>query len=129
MKKSWFALQAAKATAEGAELLGRQTRQGRALGLFLEDNDRRMAQRLAFLGAALEALQTLTRQHPDLCVMILHHTRKGRGDSPGESVSGTHGSAAADKRSVSRSAACQALAALEKRGYLGSNRGEYFIVG
>lgn len=269
MKKSWLALQACKAAAEGGEMLGQSTREGRALGLFLEDNDRRMAQRLAFLGAermsaeardrlhvcytwpkgvagvaalqewmtqhpdtilividvlqkfrsehdprsnayaadyaALEALQGLARQHPDLCILILHHTRKGRGDSPGESVSGTFGitgaadayvileagpepntakahidgrdwelwthdfvwrfedgigwthvqaitesdsltqtqrewlelvrskgrvtpTEAAIERSVSKSAACQMLAGLEKRGHLGSDRGAYFIV-
>jgi hypothetical protein len=156
--------------------------------------------------AALEVLQSLARKYPDLCILILHHTRKGRDDdSPGESVSGTHGitgaadayiilkpgpepntakvhidgrdweqwihdfiwrfedgvgwthastvteddgltatqrewldlvrtkgrvtpSEAANERSVSKSAACQMLAGLERRGHLGSDRGAYFVV-
>ena len=158
-KKSWLALQVVKAVAEGGELLGRPTRQGRGLGLFLEDNDRRMAQRLAFLGAqrmtadararmhmaytwpkgsegvtalrdwmrqwpdtivivvdvlqkfrsehdprasayaadyaALEGLHALTRDYPGLCILVLHHVRKAKGDSPAETISGTNGLAGA----------------------------------
>jgi hypothetical protein len=270
MRKSWFALQAMKAGAEGSELLGRPTRLGPTLGIFLEDNDRRMQQRLAFLGspsmlpdarerlhivyawpkgdagvkalrawlqrqpdttlividvlqkfredqdprtnayagdyAALETLHALARQYPDLTLLVVHHTRKGRGDSPGETVSGTHGitgaadayvilepgpeantakvhidgrdweswthdfvwrfdegcgwvhvrniteldslsasqrdwlelvrqhgritpTAAADERSVSQSAASQMLAKLAKLGFLGVERGTYFVLG
>jgi AAA domain len=153
-KKSWLALQAAKAAAEGGEMLGMQTRKGRALGLFLEDNERRMKHRLAFLGgekmapealarlhvtfawpkgepgvaalrdwmgrypdtilividvlqkfrseqnsrasayshdyAALESLQALARDYPDLCILVLHHTRKAAATLPAEKVSGTN---------------------------------------
>lgn len=49
-RKSWLALQAAIATANGTEMMGRWPRQARVLGLFLEDNAIRMRRRLEFLG-------------------------------------------------------------------------------
>lgn len=267
MKKSWFALQAMVAAASGGELLGKHATAGRALGVMLEDNDRRMAARLKFLGAdqlpaeararlhfayswprgaagvaalrawmaehpdtgiividvlqrfrgdqdsrkgayaadyeALEELHGLARQHPDLTVLVVHHARKGGSDVQAEKVSGTFGivgaadayiildtgpepgtyaahidgrdwelwthdflwafddagwrhvraitdadeltptqrqwlecvrtrgrltpSEAGDHFGVSRSAACQQLANLERRGFLGSDRGCYFV--
>lgn len=47
--KSWLALGAAIAVAEGGECLGEQCEQGDVLGLFLEDNDRRLQSRMTRL--------------------------------------------------------------------------------
>jgi hypothetical protein len=49
-KKSWWALQLAIAKASGGEFMGVRAAEGRALCLFLEDNDRRMSSRFEFLG-------------------------------------------------------------------------------
>lgn len=267
MRKSWLALQAMIACASGGDLLGKPATKGRALGLMLEDNDRRMASRLSFLkvdqlpedargrlhfaytwpkgdagvialhawmekypdtgvivvdvlqrfrgdqdsrkGAyaqdyeALSALHALAKKYPDLTVLVVHHTRKGGSEVQAEKVSGTFGivgaadayiildngtlpgtvaahidgrdwelwvhdflwkfdeggwqhiraivaedqltpkqrewldfvrkekrttpSDAAGHFGVTRSAACQQLTNLERRGYIGSDRGEYFI--
>ncbi|MCC6170687.1 MAG: AAA family ATPase [Gammaproteobacteria bacterium] len=267
MKKSWLALQAMVACVSGGDLLGKPTVKGRALGVMLEDNDRRMKVRLRFLGVdrldresrerlhlvyawpkgedgvaalhewmdrypdtgiividvlqrfrgdqdtrkgayaldyqALESLQALTKKHPDLTVLIVHHARKGGSEVQSEKVSGTFGivgaadayiildsgtlpgtihahidgrdwelwvhdfawewgesgwrhlraitsddqltgkqrewldfvraeerttpSDAAGHFGVTRSAACQQLTNLERRGFLGSDHGEYFV--
>ena len=271
MKKSFLALQAVVAAACGGELLGKPTHKGRSLGLFLEDNKRRMQTRLKFLNvngmpideqrlmhfkytwpkgeqgvialrewmrrrpdttlivvdvvqkfrgdqdsrksayavdySALESLQMLAREHADLTILVVHHNRKGTSDTPSEKVSGTFGlvgaadayiildtspssepgaysahidgrdwelwthdflfqfseggwtylrvvtdedtltpsqrdwlnlvrmrgritpSVAADERSVSKSAASQMFSQLEKRGFLGSDRGVYDALG
>ncbi len=153
MKKSFFALQVEIAAAKGGDFLGKPTFKGRSLGLFLEDNKRRMQIRLKFLGvdamptdqqrlmhfvhawpkgekgvaalrewmsqhpdtvlivvdvlqkfrgeqdqrksayaldyAALESLQTLAREYPDLTILVIHHNRKGGSETPSEKVSGT----------------------------------------
>lgn len=47
-KKSWCALQLAIAKAAGGQFMGVKTPPGRALCLFLEDNDRRMRKRFEF---------------------------------------------------------------------------------
>jgi AAA domain len=50
--KSWAALDIATSVASGGECLGEQCEQGDVLGLFLEDHDRRMQQRMTkMLGA------------------------------------------------------------------------------
>lgn len=136
-------------------MLGKTAQQGTSLGLMLEDNDRRMRQRLSFLGgdrlsseersrmqfaytwpkgedgvvalrrwlqthpdttlividvlqkfrgeqdarrsayaldyAAMESLQLLARQNPDLTILVVHHNRKGASDVAAEKVSGTFG--------------------------------------
>jgi len=63
MKKSWFALQAMIAVARGGEMLGRRAYAGRSLGLMLEDNDRRMAKRLEFLGGEKLTPEERTRMN------------------------------------------------------------------
>jgi len=53
--KSWFALGTALATASGGEYLGENCEQGDVLGLFLEDNDRRLQRRITALLGAFKA--------------------------------------------------------------------------
>ena len=53
--KSWFGLDAAIGVATGGNCLGQQCEEGDVLGLFLEDNDRRLQRRLTdMLGAQKE---------------------------------------------------------------------------
>src|SRR5688572_1034881 len=49
-RKSWWALQLGIAKAAGGRHMGVNTPQGRVLYIALEDNDRRMRQRLEFFG-------------------------------------------------------------------------------
>lgn len=49
-KKSWYALQLQIAKATGGQFMGVPVKQCRTLGIHLEDNDRRMKQRLEFFG-------------------------------------------------------------------------------
>jgi len=63
MRKSWLALQAMVAAASGGQLLGKPATPGRALGLMLEDNDRRMSSRLAFLGVDRQPVEVRNRLH------------------------------------------------------------------
>lgn len=53
-RKSWWALQLDIAKARGNGFMGRPCEACRVLGIYLEDNDRRMARRLAFFGIAPE---------------------------------------------------------------------------
>jgi hypothetical protein len=43
----------------------------------------------------LESLQALARAYPDLCILVLHHTRKAAANVPADRVSGTNGLAGA----------------------------------
>lgn len=61
--KSWFALDLLLATAAGRLFLGGATEEGEVLYLALEDNDRRMRDRLAQLGAAGMPIACLKRLH------------------------------------------------------------------
>jgi hypothetical protein len=156
--------------------------------------------------AALEGLHAIARDFPDLTIIVIHHTRKAKGDTPAETVSGTNGitgavdaylileagpepdtakvhidgrdwelwthdfvwrfeeglgwvhtktvteedtltpaqrdwlelvrrhgrvtpSVAADERSVSKAAASQMLTGLVRRGFLGNDRGTYYLIG
>lgn len=49
MRKSWLVLQLGLAVSTGGTFLGKQVEQGEVLGLFLEDNDRRLKRRLDIL--------------------------------------------------------------------------------
>jgi DNA-binding transcriptional ArsR family regulator len=88
--KSWLALQLAVAAATNGRLFGRRVREGRVLYLALEDNDRRLAARLAKLqatGPGLERLHLVTQwprgregasaiaawiaDHPDACLVVV----------------------------------------------------------
>ena len=53
-RKSWYALQLAIAKAAGGRFMGVSTPAGRVLFIALEDNDRRMRQRLEFFGLTPE---------------------------------------------------------------------------
>ena len=57
-RKSWYALQLAIAKASGGRFMRMMTNACRVLYIALEDNDRRMRQRLEFFGLTLETAPT-----------------------------------------------------------------------
>lgn len=71
MKKSFFALQAVVAAAKGGEFLDQPTHKGRSLGIFLEDNERRMQQRFKFMGVNEQPIEEQQLMH------VVHAWPKG----------------------------------------------------
>lgn len=52
---------------------------------------------------AVNALHDMAKKHPGVCIDIIHHTRKAKGDDPLDDISGTYGlTAAADCCTVLR---------------------------
>lgn len=98
-RKSWYALQLSIAKTAGGQHMGVQTSPGRALYIALEDNDRRMRQRLEFFGinpdtapktlhivyewpTGLEGVEKIERwlgQHPDTELVIIDVLQRFRG--------------------------------------------------
>lgn len=98
-KKSWWALQLALAKARGRLFMGKLATPGRVLGLFMEDNDRRMRRRLEFFGITsanapanlhivydwakgiegVEALDRWMMQHPDTALINIDVLQRFRG--------------------------------------------------
>jgi hypothetical protein len=44
---------------------------------------------------AINGLHDLSKRHPGVCIDVIHHTRKARGDDPIDDISGTYGLTAA----------------------------------
>jgi len=52
---------------------------------------------------AINALHEMAKKHPGVCIDVIHHTRKAKGDDPMDDVSGTYGlTAACDSCTVLR---------------------------
>ncbi|MDP3949600.1 AAA family ATPase [Microbacterium sp.] len=98
-RKSWYALQLGIAKATGGRFMGVDTPAGRVLYVALEDNDRRMRQRLEFFGVrpenaptklhivyewptgleGAEKLQRWLEQYPDTVLIIIDVLQRFRG--------------------------------------------------